>query len=154
LGEKDTVLAEIRRVLRPEGLALHYVETEGDDPLMRFARRYPDLYQRYIIEPEGHIGLEPAEAVFRRFRHAGFRPLAERAVYRGPMYVRRLGQHFDNEYREKSALIRTLVVASRILSAAKPLELAANLKISALLELADRCFPASWAGGALVCYQK
>ncbi|MCL4534495.1 MAG: methyltransferase domain-containing protein [Bacteroidetes bacterium] len=154
LEEKDAVLAEVRRVLRTGGLTLHYVETEGDDPLMRFARGYPELYSRYVVEPEGHIGLETAAAVFQRFRRAGFKPIAERAVYRGPTYVRRIGLYFDNEYRQKSALVAGLVAASKAMCAVKPLEMAANLGISALLEVADRCFPVSWAGGALVCYQK
>src|SRR5207302_11474960 len=41
LGEKDAVLAEIYRVLRPGGLTLHYIEAESRDPLMAFARRDP-----------------------------------------------------------------------------------------------------------------
>ncbi len=154
LEDKDQVLGEIRRVLQPGGCTIHYIEAEGDDPLMRFARRYPDLYTRYILEPEGHIGLESATAIFQRFRRAGFQPVAEQAVYRGPTYVRRIGQYFDNEYRRESRAISGLVSASRLLTTAKPLEIAANLGITALLEITDRACPPSWAGGALVCYRK
>ncbi len=154
LPGKDAMLAEMRRVLRPGGLTLHYVEAEGDDPAMRFARRYPELYYRYVLEPEGHIGLERADDIFARFRRAGFHPREELAVYRGPTYVRRVGQYFDNEYRRESRLIAGMVAISKALSIAKPVELAANLGITALLEITDRWFPRRWAGGALVCYQK
>jgi SAM-dependent methyltransferase len=154
LPDKDRVLQEIRRVLRPGGLTLHYVEAEGNDPLMRFAQRYPQQYQRYIIEPEGHIGLESAGQIFDRFRRLSFQPLEERAVYRGPLYVGRVAQYFDNEYRRKSRRINVLVAVSKLIMRAKWLEMAANLGITGLLELTDRICPPSWAGGALVCYRK
>jgi ubiquinone/menaquinone biosynthesis C-methylase UbiE len=154
IADKDQTLAEIWRVLRPGGLTLHYIEAEGTDPLMRFAQSYPELYRQHIIEPEGHVGLEAATAIFNRFRRNRFIPLQEMAVYRGPVYIQRFVQYFDNEYRGKSGLISTLVRCCKVLSAAGPVAIATNLGITALIELADRVCPSSWAGGALVCYQK
>ncbi|MHB1134656.1 MAG: class I SAM-dependent methyltransferase [Chloroflexota bacterium] len=154
LAQKDAVLAEIRRVLRPGGRTLHYVEAAGQDPLMRWARRRPDLYQRYVVAPEGHVGMETARDTFARFRQAGFRPLAELGAYRGLMYVGRVVQLFDNEYAAASAPLRALVAVCRALSAAAPLELAANLAVSAALEAGDRLLPLDWAGGVMVCYER
>ena len=151
--EKDAVLAEIRRVLRPGGRTMHYVETEGQDPLMRWARRRPDLYQRHIVAPEGHVGMESASRTLARFRRAGFRPLQELAAYRGLLYVGRVVQLFDNEYAALSPGVRALVVTCRALARAKPLELAANLAISGALEVGDRLLPLDWAGGVMVCYE-
>ncbi len=153
LALKDAVLAEIRRVLRPGGRTLHYVETEGQDPLMRWARRRPDLYQRYVVAPEGHIGMEPASRTLARFRRAGFRPVKELAAYRGLLYVGRVVQLFDNEYAALSPGVRALVAVCRALKAIPPLETAANVALSALLEVADRLLPLDWAGGVMVCYE-
>lgn len=153
-ADKDTVLAEIRRVLRPGGLTLHYVEADGDDPLMRFAKRYPELYQRHVIAPEGHIGLEPTGAVTARFRRLGFRAVAEIPAYRGLTYVRRFVQYFDNEYAGEAWVVGLLVGLCKLLTKARMVELASNLVLSLLIEIGDRVLPQRWAGGVLVCYEK
>ncbi len=154
LERKDAVLAEIRRVLRPGGRTLHYVEAEGQDPLMAWARRDPALYERHVVAPEGHVGMEPASHTFARFRRAGFRPLAEVAAYRGLIYVGRVAQLFDNEYAARSRRLRALVGLCKALSALAPLALAANLVVSAALEVGDRLLPLDWAGGVMVCYER
>jgi SAM-dependent methyltransferase len=154
LQEKDVVLAEINRVLRPGAATLHYIETLSDDPLNAFARRYPELYERYLIAPEGHVGIEPPAETFARFRVRGFEPMREVAAYKGLVYVERFIQYFDNEYREKSALLRLIVALLRPIAQVKPLALAANLAITGAFELFDRLLPQSWAGGVLVSYVK
>jgi len=154
LGLKDRVLAEIWRVLRPGGRTLHYIEADGADPALRFARRDPELFKKHIIEPEGHIGLEPADRIFARFRAAGFKPLAELPVYRGLLYWGRVRQYFDNEYRGRSFWVDRWVDLARLFTAHRLLELGGNVLVALALELADRLFPAAWAGGVLVDYQK
>ncbi|MBI4318698.1 MAG: methyltransferase domain-containing protein [Chloroflexi bacterium] len=153
-GEKDAVWREIYRVLKRGGRTLHYVEVDGDDPLMRFAKRYPDLYNRYLLEPEGHIGLESAQDIMSRFRRLGFRPVREVASYRGATYVGRIVQYFDNEYRDKSAVIFGLVAICKAFTVAKPVEALANLGMSLFIEIGDRVLPSSWSGGTMVCYEK
>jgi SAM-dependent methyltransferase len=154
LERKDAVLAEIRRVLRPGGQTLHYVEAEGQDPLLRWARRRPELYQRHVVAPEGHVGMETATRTFARFRRAGFRPLSEVAAYKGLMYVGRVVQLFDNEYAAASPALRALVALCRALSSFGPLALFANLAVSAAIEVGDRLLPLDWAGGVMVCYER
>lgn len=154
LEEKDLVLSEIKRILRPGGITLHYVEAEGDDPLMKFARSHPELYRQHILDPEGHIGLEAAGAIFRRFRRQHWEPIEERAVYRGPVYIQRFVQYFDNGYRRKSVCISALTSISKVIITIAPIALLVNLGITLVLEATDRICPESWAGGVLVCYQK
>jgi SAM-dependent methyltransferase len=151
--DKDAVLAEVRRVLRPGGRTLHYVEAEGQDPLMRWARTQPELYQRHVVAPEGHVGMETASATIARFRRAGFRPVRELAAYKGLLYVGRVVQLFDNEYAAASPGLRALVRLCRTLRALGPLEMAANLVVSGAMEVADRFLPLDWAGGVMVSYE-
>lgn len=153
-ADKDTVLSEIHRVLKPGGRTLHYVEADGDDPLMRFAKRHSELYQRYVIAPEGHIGLETPAQITTRFRRMGFRAIAEIPAYRGLTYVRRFVQYFDNEYAGKAWAVHLLVGLCKLCTKGHLVEAAANLFISLLVEIGDRVLPQRWAGGVLVCYGK
>lgn len=154
LEHKQEALQEIYRVLKPGGRTLHYIESEGDDPLTRYARQDPVLYQRYILGPEGHEGLESPGASFRRFREAGFQPVREIPAYRMLMYLGRLPQLYDNEYAERSAPLRLAVALSKLLTRWAPLEIASNLCMAFLLELTDRVFPESWGNGVMVEYVK
>ena len=151
---KDRLLSEIHRVLKPGGRTVHYIETLSEDPLSVFARRYPDLYQCHVIAPEGHIGVETPVATFERFRRAGFIPVREVAAYKGAIYIERFIQYFDNEYKDKSRLMRFLVAVFRPLARVKPLTLISNLAITLFFEVFDHILPEDWAGGALVCYAK
>lgn len=63
---KATVLAELHRVTEPGGENVHYVETEGDNFAVRFAKKWPELYRKNFIELNGHFGLErPSTALWR-----------------------------------------------------------------------------------------
>lgn len=152
--DKASLLAEMHRVLKDGGMALHYIETESDDPLSRFARRYPDLYSQYVLLPERHVGLEPPESVSARFRASGFIPVREQPVYKGFVYARRFLQYFDNEYKMKNRAIRLLVWFVRKLCDRHWLENIANLFLTMLFELFDPLLPDSWAGGILVWYKR
>jgi SAM-dependent methyltransferase len=151
---KDGALSEAVRVLRPGGITLHYVEAEGADPVTRFAKGQAELYRRHIIEPEGHVGLEPAQQVCERFRARGLTPRSERPSYKLLLYVGRVAQYFDNEYRRRSRLIAASAVVCRALRRVPPVEAAANVLVSLTLELTDRLLPDDWASGVLVEYEK
>lgn len=154
LEYKQQAIREIYRVLKPGGKTMHYIEAEGDDPLTTFAKSDPLLYQRHIIGPEGHEGIESPQATFQRFRNEGFLPVREQAAYRLIMYAGRVVQLYDNEYAHRSRLLRMAVALCRMLSRNRLLEIAANLAIATLLEVTDRVLPSSWGSGVMVEYVK
>ncbi len=151
---KDVLLAEVYRVLKPGGATLHYIETLSMDPLSVFSRRYPDLHEKYVVAPEGHIGAELPSRTFERFRQAGFLPIHEIPAYKGFIYVDRFIHYFDNEYTEQSRFIRWAVTVLKPFVRYKPVTLAVNLLIALCFELLDPVLPDDWAGGALAYYQK
>ncbi len=151
---KDGVIEEIYRVLKPDGFCLHYIETEGDDPLTRFAKGYPELYQRHIIGPEGHEGLESPAATMTRFRRAGFRPIKELSAYKMLMYVHRVAQLYDNDYLHYSRLLRLAVGLSKLVCRFSITETVVNVLLAVVLEVTDRVFPDSWGSGVMLKYGK
>jgi ubiquinone/menaquinone biosynthesis C-methylase UbiE len=65
-ADKDAVLAEIKRVLRPDGVTLHGVESL--DPRLHpdYRTASPEKVAEFIAV-DGHIGLESDEDIARRF---------------------------------------------------------------------------------------
>ncbi|HYM12720.1 MAG TPA: class I SAM-dependent methyltransferase [Bryobacterales bacterium] len=112
-AEKDAVYSEIARVLKRGGRSVNVIETDSRHPLLEFAKRWPDLYQRHFIDPDGHVGLELPSAVIERFRRHGLRLVTLRKMEAGPLHPRQWLKHFDNEYREKSAKVDAAVGSSQ-----------------------------------------
>jgi len=75
--EKDAVLSEIRRVLRPGGVTLHGIECT-DRLAQKSYDEMTDEELRRFVAVDGHVGLEEEHehaARFRRFfRHAAWEP--------------------------------------------------------------------------------
>lgn len=75
--DKDSVLSEIKRVLRPDGVTMHGVECI-DSAAQRTYEEMTEEELRHFIEVDGHVGLEEEEehaARFRRFfQHVAWEP--------------------------------------------------------------------------------
>jgi SAM-dependent methyltransferase len=153
-SDKDKVWAEIVRVLRPGGFTLHYIEADSNDPLMQWCKKFPDLYQKYVINPEGHIGMETARCTMNRFRHHGLQPIFEHGVYRLLMYINRIPFLLDNDFQYKAPIIKVFVKFSQLLMSNKIAEISVNMLVAFLMEFTDFLFPENWSNGVLVAYRK
>ncbi|HYP52963.1 MAG TPA: class I SAM-dependent methyltransferase, partial [Pyrinomonadaceae bacterium] len=75
--EKDAVLSEIRRVLRPGGTTLHGIECIDRAAQKDYDEMSPEELRRFV-EVDGHVGLEEGHehaARFRRFfAHVAYEP--------------------------------------------------------------------------------
>ena len=98
LEEKDSLVRETMRVLKPGGRSLHWIETDSRHPLVARAKQDPALYRKAFIAPDGHIGLEMSRRVVERFERHGFRVLRVVHSDSGPFHPRLTLKHFDNEY--------------------------------------------------------
>lgn len=64
--EKDAVLAEIRRVLKPDGVTLHGIETMNRELQKEYHEMSPDELRRFV-QIDGHVGMEALPAIRERF---------------------------------------------------------------------------------------
>jgi cyclopropane fatty-acyl-phospholipid synthase-like methyltransferase len=75
--EKDAVLTEIRRVLRPEGVTLHGIECTDRVARKNYDEMTSDELRRFVAI-DGHVGLEEEQehgARFQRFfKHVAWEP--------------------------------------------------------------------------------
>jgi SAM-dependent methyltransferase len=65
--QKDAVLAEIRRVLRPDGVTMHGIECTDRAARRRYDEMSPEELRRFI-GIDGHVGLEEEDEHAARFR--------------------------------------------------------------------------------------
>ena len=65
--EKDSVLAEIKRVLRPGGVTMHGIECTDKSGRQRLEEMSPEEL-RHFVEIDGHVGLEEEQEHAARFQ--------------------------------------------------------------------------------------
>ncbi len=65
--EKDAVLAEVRRVLRPGGVTMHGIECTDGRAQKSYDEMSPEELRRFV-EVDGHVGLEEEQEHTARFR--------------------------------------------------------------------------------------
>ena len=65
--EKDSVLAEIKRVLRPGGVTMHGIECTDTSGRQRLEEMSPEEL-RHFVEIDGHVGLEEEQEHAARFQ--------------------------------------------------------------------------------------
>lgn len=96
LGDKEELVGEIARVLRPGGVTAHIIETDSENSIIRAAKAQPELYRKWLIEQDGHVGLELADTVVDRFARHGLALRLERyvdAVIPSVMYYKKHLEH-------------------------------------------------------------
>jgi ubiquinone/menaquinone biosynthesis C-methylase UbiE len=111
---KDNVLKEINRVLKPGGLTFHYIEVDAQKGINHWAKKYPNFYQKYFLENEGHFGLEHYRKVLSRFRKHGFELLRILVMCKLIRPVGQISARLDNELKEKSKELKLLVALDKI----------------------------------------
>ena len=67
IEEKDAVLAEVKRVLRPGGVTMHGIECTDRSARKSYDEMNPDELRRFI-EIDGHVGLEEEQEHGARFQ--------------------------------------------------------------------------------------
>jgi ubiquinone/menaquinone biosynthesis C-methylase UbiE len=150
-GMKERLFSEMSRVMKKGGMCAHIIETDSDNFIKGFAKKYPDLYQRYFIDGiGGHFGLEMPAVVLRRFRTAGFEPVSVRKYYNYIWDMESFIALFDNEYKEKSFLLRGVLSFYRLLCKNFGVKVAATAVLGCLSFLVDALVPLSKAEGILV----
>lgn len=93
--DKDILLRECRRVLRPNGKIIFFYDIQTDNPLVAaFRKRSPEDYQARFLDGDGHVGYESIDANRDHFYRAGFEVIDEAFHERTPVLSNSSWQKF------------------------------------------------------------
>ena len=83
---KQTMLKELRRVLKPGGRLVFLYDVETNNPLVSAMRRKSgSLYRAEFIDRDGHLGYEPPEANLSLFEKSGFKVVEQVGLEKTPL---------------------------------------------------------------------
>lgn len=153
--DKDKIIREIYRVLKPGGKTLHVIETDSDNAWFKFAHKYPELFQKYFIEQiGGHIGLEMPRNVVERWKENDFKVIKTIKIW-GVIWPVQDYQIFDNEYKYLSKLVRIIVIISKIFSKIKLIKVGVNILLNPInLSVESMTSLNNGQGLMIVCQKK
>lgn len=149
--QKEALLAELRRVVRPGGRVVFLFDVESHNPLFRLLRSDDARYRSAIVENDRHYGLEPASVNLKRFERAGFRVLDLHAanktlVQHAPAYV----WLRDFPYLGTKALHRLGVAVGRHGAVAK----AYTGLVTLFDDVVEPFFPLDWSRILLIALER
>lgn len=155
LDQKDALYGEMHRILKMNGKMLHVLETDSTNWHFRFAHRYPQLFRKYFVEEiGGHFGLEMPHQAVKRFENNGFRLIDVKKIWGDIWQVGEYKIRFDNEYKDKSKLIKGCVYLSRLLTVRGVVAEASNILLNPLAALIERFTPLDNGQGLCVFCEK
>ena len=153
--QKNNLYQEFRRVLKPAGKMLHVMETDANNWHFRFAHRYPDLFRKHFVEGiGGHFGLELPTKAVARIEANGFKVLEARKIWGDLWQIQEYRLMFDNEFKDKSKLIKAFVILSRLLGANVAVQEVINIALNPVSAVVERLTPLDNGQGLMVVCQK
>jgi len=148
------LFAEMDRVLKKGGRTVHVSEADSVNPMFKFARRHPDLFQKHFIDKPGHVGLERPSELKSRFEKHGFKPVTFKRLSSNLQEPGTLAAFFDNEYKAKSWKIKLLVGIDKVLAGNLAVKQLLSFILEPLAQLDDFLSPLDHSAGVLVVFEK
>ncbi|MBP9732118.1 MAG: class I SAM-dependent methyltransferase [Candidatus Magasanikbacteria bacterium] len=153
--DKDVIMKEINRVLKPGGKTLNVIENDSANVWFRFAHQYPELFQKYFIEKiGGHIGLELLDACVERWKQNNFTIVKAEKIWGTIWPIQDYAYLFDNEYKQKSSAIRVIVALSKTISKIKILQIGVNILLNPINWIVEKIMPLNNGQGLMLIGQK
>lgn len=138
--DKVPLLAEFRRVLKPGGWLITLQDCECNNPLWRWAKQDPVLFQERFIENDGHYGLMYASENLALFRQAGFEVVEYHASNKTPL-VHLSMLEWMQPYRSKSKLAALLLLLASVVRHHRLLNLVYTLGVTMFDDLVEQALP-------------
>lgn len=151
LTERQFVAAlrEIKRVLRPGGRLIFFVDLDSSKPIIRWAKCFPEEYTRHHIDAVGHYGLRSLRYTKFLLQHEGFVENETITVNKSSLLqpVTALWM-FNNELGHRSRILSLYLLLCRLVLRSRFLYRPLYLLLMEYHRLADRRLPETYAFSA------
>lgn len=153
--DKDSVIQEIYRVLKPGGKTMHIIENDSTNVWFRIAHSKPELFKKYFVdEIGGHIGLELPSVCVERWEKNNFNPVVVKKIWGLIWPIQAYVGLFDNEYKESSFLVRMVVRIAKILSKVKIVRLGVDVILNPINSLIESITSINKGQGIMIVCEK
>lgn len=138
--EKMPLLLELRRVLRPGGWLITLQDCECNNPLWRWARREPALFQTQFVEKDGHFGLLYASQNLELFRQAGLEVVRYQGSNKTPLVGLPMMQWMQ-PYRARSMPANVLLGLAAAIAGNRFFNALYTFGVTLWDDLVEQCLP-------------
>lgn len=152
--KKDVLFAEMHRVLKPGGRAVHMIETDATNIWFRQAKKIPGFFEKHYVGIPGHVGLELPTALRKRFLQHGFKEVRFKKLYSNLQPVGNIAGVFKNDFDQHPAWVRFVVRVDGILGKKLAVREALHLLMEPLAILDDSMTSIDHGGGMLAVFEK
>lgn len=154
--KKEPLFSEISRVLKPNGITAHVIETDSTNFLRVFAKKHKDLYWKYFIDAiGGHFGVEMPDIVISRFKKVKLSPVIIKKYYSYVWDIEPFIALFNNEYKEKSKMLKMILFLYKIFCRNINIKIFATFMVGIISYIVDKIAPMSKSEGLLIiCVKK
>jgi SAM-dependent methyltransferase len=152
--KKDVLFAEMYRVLKRGGRAVHVIETDNTNIWTRQAKKIPGFFQKNFVDLPGHVGLELPTALRERFLKHGFKEVRFRKLYSNLQPVGDVANIFRDQWDKHPAWVRLYVRVDGLLGKKLAVRESLHLLMEPLGILDDWLTPLDHGGGMLVVFEK
>jgi SAM-dependent methyltransferase len=152
--KKDLLFAEMYRVLKKGGRAVHMIETDGTNVWFRQAKKIPGFFEKHYVDIPGHVGLELPTALRKRFLKHGFKEVRFKKIYSNLQPVGNIAGVFKNDFDKHPAWVRFVVRVDGVLGKKLAVREALHLLMEPLAILDDSLTSIDHGCGMLVVFEK
>ncbi len=151
--EKQLLLNQFYRVLKPGGKLVLLFDCDNDNPLFRWVKRFPKLYKKGFVENDRHYGLQFPSENIKLIENAGFKILDYHAANK--THIQHLPVYgWIEPYGEKSRLAAR---ASNLACYARKYRftnLGYQVFVTLFDDLIEKFLPLDWARLSLIVAEK
>ncbi len=152
-GEKLELLQECWRLLKPGGWLIVLQDCESNNPLWRWARRDPALFDRNFIQRDGHFGLIYPSQNLALFEQAGFKVVQKYGANKTCLVTPSMFGWMQ-DYRQKGPIANLLLGLAGLTNRYRLLNLVYSVVMTAWDDLVEKFLPLDHARYLLTACQK
>jgi SAM-dependent methyltransferase len=152
--KKDVLFAEMHRVLKPGGRAVHVIETDSTNVWFREAKKIPGHFEKYFVDVPGHVGLELSSALRNRFLKHGFKQVRFEKLYGFFQPIGVVAGFFEPALDKFPARIRLAARVDKFFSKIFPVQEGLHFAMEPVAIVVDSLTPLDHGSGMLVVFEK